>query len=320
MMEINLSTIAKHFQDEGEAWKALESMVWPNGPVCPHCGVINHAYFLKPKNGIRMTRTGKPSYRRLWKCADCKKQFSVLKGTIFEDTHIPLSKWLLAYHLACAGKNGVSAHEIHRELDVTYEAAWFMMHRIRHTFAPTTHKRQLTGTVEADETYIGGVKHGEGSGPQGSGKVPVVTLVERDGEARSQVMKTVTGKNVRKVLGEHIDTASTLMTDESGVYSLGHFMFAEHQTVNHAEHEYARGAAHVNTAEGFFSQLKRSLDGTYHHVSERHLPRYLGEFDYRYSNRKIKDGERTVKAIKKNVGKRLQYRDTAAKPPSVAGN
>ncbi len=156
MDDLTLSKIGKEYQDEEKAWDLIESIRWPSGPVCPHCGVINHAYHIKPRNGPRKTRTGKVSYRKLWKCADCKKQFSVLVGTCFEGSKIPLSKWILGIHLMCAGKNGVSAHELHRQLNISYEAAWFMAHRVRYAFAPVAPQRLLTGTVEADETYVGG--------------------------------------------------------------------------------------------------------------------------------------------------------------------
>lgn len=303
---LTLTTIAKHFSDEHEAYKLVESIRWPNGPICPHCGAVNHAYHLEPKGGERKTRTGKTTYRSLWKCADCRQQFSVLVGTIFEDSHIPLSKWLLAIHLLCAGKNGVSALELSRTLSIAYRSAWFMAHRIRYAMARPPLVDKLQGIVESDETYIGGrVKRADGK-PLAN-KTPVVTLVERNGEARSQVMKQVTGENIRAVLEEHIDTGAALMTDERSIYAGPGTMFTSHETVNHSADEYVRGNAHINTTEGYFSQLKRSLDGTYHHVSERHLERYLSEFDYRYNSRKVKDGERTVEAIRRTTGKRLRY-------------
>jgi transposase-like protein len=309
MAEItNISELAKHFSDEAEAWKLIERIRWPNGPICPHCGVIGTAYYLEPKNGNRKTRTGKESYRRVWKCADCRKQFSVLVGTIFEDSRIPLSKWLLAIHMLCAGKNGVAALELQRTLGVTYKSAWFMAHRIRYAMARPPLVDKLQGIVEADETYIGG----KASGKRGRGaanKTPVVLLVERDGETRAQVMHTVTGANIGAVLREHVDTTTTLHTDELHVYAKPGKDFAAHETVAHGKGEYSRGDVHINTAEGYFSQLKRSIDGTHHHVSERHLDRYLAEFDYRYTTRKMKDGERTELAIRKFAGKRLLYED-----------
>lgn len=307
---LNLSTIAKQFSDEAAAWAFMEATRWPNGPICPHCGSVDHAYYLEPKEGTRATRTGKTTYRRLWKCAECRKQFSVLVGTIFEDTKIPLSKWLLATHMLSAGKNGVAALELSRVLGIGYRAAWFMAHRIRYAMQRPPLSDKLSGTVEADETYIGGKHHGK-RGRGALGKTPVVTLVERDGEARSQVMEHVTGSNLKAVLTDQIAQDAVIMTDTLNVYKPAAADFAAHETVDHGKDEYAKdtpnGRAHINTAEGYFSQLKRSIDGTHHHVSARHLPRYLAEFDYRYNTRKVKDGERTVTAIRQSAGKRLRY-------------
>lgn len=307
---LNLSTIAKQFSDETAAWEYLEQLRWPNGPVCPHCGSIDHAYYLAPKDGQRATRTGKVTYRRLWKCADCRKPFSVLVGTIFAQSHIPVSKWLLGFHLMCASKNGVAALELSRTLGLNYRTAWFMEHRIRYVLARPDGADLLAGAVEADETYLGG-RHPGKRGRGALGKTPVVSLVERSGEVRSQIMPDVTGANIGRVLREQVDAQATLYTDTLPVYRKPGKAFAAHETVNHAKDEFAKdtphGRAHINTAEGYFSQLKRSIDGTHHHVSAKHLHRYVSEFDYRYNMRKVKDGERTVRAIRQAAGKRLQY-------------
>jgi transposase-like protein len=175
--KLTLSKISDHFSDEAEAYGLVERIRWPNGPVCPHCGSM-HAYYLQSKNGQRRTRTGNVTYRRLWKCADCRKQFSVLVGTIFEDSKIPLSKWLLAVHMMTSGKNGVSAHELHRDLGITYKSAWFMAHRIRYAMERPPLVDKLRGTVEADETYVGGRARGK-RGRGAANKTPVLTLVER---------------------------------------------------------------------------------------------------------------------------------------------
>jgi len=305
---LNLATLAKHFSDEHAAWELVESIRWPDGPVCPHCGSDDKSYRLKN----RPKKSSEISPRRLWKCASCRKQFSCLVGTIFERSHVPLSKWLLATHMMCAGKNGVSAHELHRQLGVALKTAWFMAHRIREAMKRDPLAGMLTGTIEADETYIGGKRRGSRRGRPGpdSHKTAVSTLVSRDGEARSQVMERVTGDDLGKVLADNVEPEATLVTDEYAAYRKPGQGFAQHETVNHAQGEYGRGAVTTNTVEGFFSQLKRSIDGTHHHVTRRHLPRYLAEFDYRYSTRDLTDGQRTWRTIQQAGGRRLRYQQT----------
>ena len=315
MEKLNFSVIAKKYSDEAEAYKFLESVRWENGVVCPHCGSVNTAKFISPRHGERTTRNGTKSYRRVWLCGACKKQFSVLLGTIFEDSRIPLSKWLLAIHGLNSDKNGISSHELARKLGITQKSAWFMAHRIREAMTHSPLASKLSGTVEADETYIGGkaenmhkwkreqVIKGRGT----VGKTPVFTIVARGGEVRSQVMKNVTGKHVQSALRANVDPRAALMTDTSTVYPQAGKEFASHETVDHSAGEFVRGAAHVNTAEGFFGQLKPSLRGTYRHVSDKHLNRYLSEFDYRYTTRKTADGNRTLSAIQQAHGKRLTY-------------
>lgn len=238
----------------------------------------------------------------------------MLVGTIFEGSHIPLGKWLLAIHMMCTAKNGVAAYELHRALEITNKSAWFMLHRIRHAigFGPLAEK--LDGVVEVDETYFGpnakNLHADERSGKRGRGtdKIPVVTLVERGGQARSVVVRTVTAKNIGKVLHDNLSKSATLQTDSFPTYkSLGR-NFAKHEAVNHSQGEYVRGTASTNTVEGFFGQIKRSLTGTHHNVSEAHLQQYLGEFDFRYNTRFMVDADRTVEAIRKTNGKRLTYR------------
>ena len=308
-MGLNLATLAKHLTDEAAAWELVESIRWPSGPICPHCHNTDKHYFLEPQSGYRETSTGKRTYRRVWKCASCRKQFSVLVGTVFHGSHIPLSKWLLGIHMMCAGKNGVAAHELHRQLGVTYKTAWFMAHRIRYAMSRSPLGDRLTGTIEADETYIGGKRRGDRRGRPGgaSHKTPVVSLVQRDGEVRSTVVADVTGATLGSILKEHVDPDAVLMTDEYAAYKSPAQGFAAHHTVNHSLGEYDRGTVTSNTVEGYFSQLKRSIDGTHHHVSRDHLHRYLGEFDYRYSTRKTTDGERTAKTIRQAAGRRLTY-------------
>lgn len=314
MTGLALRDITRVFNDEAEAYKLLESIRWPTGPICPHCGSID-AHYIEPKEGPRKTRSGSETQRRVYRCHGCRKQFSVLVGTIFGDSHIPLGKWLMAFHLLCSGKNGVSAHELSRQLGITVKSAWFMAHRIRYAMDRPPLSDKLTGVVEVDETYFGGAaqfmhktdRERRITGRGAVDKIPVVTLVARGGEARSRVMKRVTGENIGKVLHEHISPAAALMTDASTVYPEAGKAFKSHETVDHVVGEYVRGSAYTNTVEGYFSQLKRSVDGTHHHVTEQHLDRYLAEFDLRYSTRKMGDTERTVLMIRKTAGKRLTY-------------
>lgn len=313
---INLSQIAKNFSDEDAAYQVVERIRWPHGPICPHCGVVGSAHYIAPTDGPRKTRTGKETYRRVWRCEDCKQQFSVLVGTIFEDSKIPLSKWLIAIHMMSAGKNGVSALELQRTLGIAYRSAWFMAHRIRCAMdrPPLSNNPKLKGIIEADETYVGGKEKGKRGRPgKESKKTPVVSLIERGGEVRSQTTTDVTGETLGGLLTKHTEPDSRLMTDTFAAYNEPGKAFVSHETVDHSKDEYVRGDVHVNTAEGYFSQLKRSIDGTYHAVSRQHLPRYLAEFDYRYNTRKVPDGERTERAIRQTTGKRLRYREPVAR-------
>jgi transposase-like protein len=314
---IDLPTIAACFSDEADAYKTLEGIRWPDGPICPHCGVIDEATYLEPKNGGRKTNQGKVSPRRVWKCRACKKQFSVTVGTIFERSHIKIHKWLMAVYLMSASKNGVSAHELHRTLKVTYKTAWFMCHRIREAMKREPLAAKFTGTVVADETWIGGKpsnrhrKQRYEDGYNEAHKSVVFSLVHQEtGEVRSQVIPNVQAKTLRSAIEAHVDLPEThLHTDNHHPYIPTGWHAASHGRVNHSMHEYVRDGISTNPAEGYFSQLKRSLDGTYHHVSQEHLGRYLAEFDYRYSTRKMGDGQRTVKTIQQATGRRLTYRD-----------
>jgi transposase-like protein len=306
---MNLVDLAQHFSDEDRARELLEKQRWPEGPVCPHCGEVNNAYRLMP------TGKGKTHVRKgVWKCAGCRKEFTVTVGTIFEDSHIPLHKWLLAYHLLCASKKGMSAHQLHRMLGVTYKSAWFMAHRIRYTMSQEPLSSKLKGVIEADETFIGGKMKGKGCYAARQKKAPVVALVERNGKARSFHFESVTAKNLRPVVKEHIEKGASLMTDDSGLYASIKGHFSSHDVVTHSAGEYVRRegkkVVHTNTVEGFFSILKRGIVGTYHHVGKQHLHRYLSEFDFRYNAREVADGERTQLAVKGVEGKRLMYRDS----------
>lgn len=288
---INLSDIAKHFSDEDSARELLERLRWKDGPTCPHCNAIG-AYKIesKSKSGAR---------KGLWKCATCRKQYTVTVGTIFEASRIPLNKWLLAIHLMCSSKKGMSAHQLHRMLGITYKSAWFMAHRIRYAMSDGLGFTKLNGTVEVDETYVGGKAKNmhrvdRERRIQGRGavdKAPVVTLVERGGRVKSHHMEAVSGKNLKRAMQECIEPTATIMTDESPSYFGVSELFADHQAVNHHKGEYVRKIAHINTAESFHALLKRGVMGTFHHVSKKHLHRYLHEFDFRFNARYISDGE-----------------------------
>lgn len=284
----------KHLNDEQAAYEHLSKIRWPEGPVCVHC---------KSKKVYTLKVAG--TKRVVLKCATCRKQFSATVGTIFERSHIPLSKWFMAFQLMASSKKGMSAHQLHRMLKITYKSAWFLAHRIRHVMKQTPFGGKLGGIVEADETYIGGKSHGVGPI---KGKMPVFALVERGGKVRSFAMPLVNAANLKRAIHDHVDKSSTLMTDEHTSYSKIGKGFADHQTVNHSKKEYVRGNATTNTVEGYFSLLKRGLTGTYHHVSARHLHRYLDEFNFRYNARTVNDAIRNHGAIRATEGKRLQYR------------
>lgn len=296
---------APYFTDENEARLYLERVRWPHGPVCPHCGSEKAHYALKGKEG------SKASVRQgVWKCKECRKQFSVTVGTVFEKSHIPLNKWLLASFLLCSSKKGMSAHQLHRMLDVTYKTAWFMFHRLRYAMDQKGTEK-FPGTVEADETYVGG----KGQGKRGRGaekKTPVFSLVERNGNVRSTPVERVTGLNLKAIIRENVEKSVTIMTDDFKSYKRLRKEFASHGIIRHGIGEYVRGDIHTNTVEGYFSILKRGIIGVYQHVDKQHLHRYLSEFDFRYNGRKSDDAERSVLALCGIEGKRLTYRDSSA--------
>jgi transposase-like protein len=308
---MNLTDLAKNFSSVGEARDFLEKQRWPDGTICPHCGVLGQSYKLSPKEGSKAAvRPG------VWKCSGCRKQFTVTVGTIFEDSHIPLNKWLMAIHLLCASKKGMSSHQLHRMLGVSYKSAWFMTHRIREAMAQQPIEK-LSGTVEVDETYIGGKRRGQGG--QGrpdaySHKTPVVALVQRNGDVRSFKVPNVTGKNMKQLMSGNIQQDANIMTDEFSAYDWVKKHFPNHDIIKHKDRIYSRREngrrINTNTVEGFFSLVKRGIVGTFHHVSRQHLQRYLNEFDFRYNARQIDDGQRTLLAIKGVAGKRLTYRQT----------
>jgi transposase-like protein len=300
---INLNTLP---QDENAAREMLESMRWPNGAVgCPHCGGAD-PYKLTPKAGSS-TRQG------VWKCRECRKQFTVTVGTIFESSHIKLTVWLKAIYLLCSSKKGMSAHQLHRMLGITYKAAWFMAHRLRYAMTQEPFASKLSGIIEADDTYIGARKkrgtQGGRPGPD-SHKSVVMALVERGGRVRAFPIARVTSENLSAAIREHVDIQnSTLMTDSAQQYTVIGREFDRHEVVNHTKDEYVRGDAYTNTVEGFFSLLKRGITGSYHHVGKGHLHRYCDEFAFRYDRRKVTDLERSRSLVLGAEGKRLKYRD-----------
>lgn len=302
---------APRFTDETAARQHLESLHWPNGPVCPHCGSVN---------ATRLE--GKKHRAGLVQCNDCREQFTVTVGTVFERSKVPLNKWLLATHLLCASKKGISGHQMARMLGVTYKTAWFMMHRIREAMRDTDNEPMggYGKTVEADETYVGGkVTNRHASERNGkrlspfSGKEPVFALVERDGRVRSLHLATVNANTLRHALVTNADRGSWLMTDDHSGYKTVGKEYVGHGVVAHSRGEYGRATYfHTNTVENFFSILKRGIVGVYHHVSKAHLHRYCTEFDFRYNTRKLNDYERSEIALIGAVGKRLTYRRIGA--------
>ncbi len=306
--DLTLIQISQRFSTEESARVYFERLRWPHGPVCPHCSNENQQRIYKvTPNPEKRIRAG------LHKCADCLQGFTVTVGTIMEDSHLPLNKWLIAFYMMCASKTQVSALQLQRQLEIgSYRSALFMCQRIRFALMDIEFGKKLDGIVEADETYVGGVKRGMGRRYVGN-KTAVVSMVERGGDVHSQVVEKVSGAVLGRMLKKHVATSAHLNTDESPLYKRSGRMFASHDTVNHSQEEYVRydksgRLAMTNTAEGFFGNSKRSLDGTHHQVSKKYLPFYLAELDFKYNTRKMSDGERTVDAIPKIVGKRLMLR------------
>jgi transposase-like protein len=308
--ELNLITLAQQYSDEDKARALLESLIWPNGPTCPHCKAdgsdCKDVYKITPKSGSK-TRKG------LYKCAACRNPFTVTVGTIFEDSHLPISKWLMAIFILCSSKKSISASQLSRMLKISYKAAWFLNHRLRHAMSPEMPlAKLLTGTVEVDETYIGGKQQGVGSGSKAR-KTPVVALIERSGEARVKVVSHVSARNLGEALHQCVSKDAVVNTDENPSYKKVVKPWKAHHCVNHSLNEYTRknrdgSIATTNTAESFFSLLKRGVIGAWHHVSREHLPKYANEFAFRWNYRDVTDGERMRAAVAVTVGKRLTYK------------
>lgn len=296
-MAINITDPIFHNEDAAQAH--CEASRWNGEPSCPHCG------------SLRVARLKGKTQSVYFLCHECRDKFTVRTGSVMERSHVPLHKWLLAFHLMAASKKGMSAKQMERMLGVTYKTAWFLCHRVREAMdgaAPTGPMGGPGKVVESDEAFIGG-KANKRLSRKVAPKKKVVSLVERDGRARSFHIANIHANNVRSILVTNVDRASTLMTDEARMYWTIGKEFASHGRVLHAGNEFAKkGGTHVNSAENFFSILKRGVIGTYHHWSEAHLHRYLAEFDLRYSTRDMNDGERAAEILKGGIGRRLTYR------------
>ncbi len=335
------SLLEPQFRDEDAAREWLEAKRWPDGAICPHCGLIGEAYRITVKGNIegkteaeiQAMRKAKLRIRRprkgLWACAGCRKQFSVTVKTVFEDSHIPLNVWLYAIHLMSSSKKGISAHQLMRNLGIgQYKSAWFMAHRIRYAMTGEL-PEQMNGIVEADETYVGGKAKNKHKSKRGryvtkpgqraqdriaptADKLAVFSVIQRGGKVHSRHIEKVTADNLTEVINDVVATDAHLMTDTGMLRNKS--TGRKHSLVNHTSDEYVRYEEGVcvstNTVEGYFSLLKRGIMGTYHQVGRKHLHRYLSEFDFRYNNRETTDGERALEALKGFDGKRLTYKTT----------
>lgn len=301
---MNLSTISAFSEEQARDY--FEHIRWPNGPVCPHCGSVESTKL-----------QGKAHRVGLYRCQGCEEQFTATIGTILEDSHLPIRTWLMAFAILCSAKKGCSALQLQRQLGIgSYRSAWHLCHRIRHAMGKEPMKGLLLGAgggdVAVDETYVGGKprkftgRHIQG---RGTSKTPVVALIERGGGARAQVVGDVTAGTLKQIIRENVDKSARIMTDQLRSYSgIGKEFEGGHVAVDHSKGEYARDGLGTNEAEAYFALLKRGLIGSFHHVSKKHLQKYVDEFSYRWDRRKMSDGERTNDAIKSSEGKRLMLK------------
>jgi len=302
--------LTDHIGNEDQARELLESIRWPEGPICPHCGEVNNAGKLTAR-----AESKKPVRKGVWKCYGCLEQFSVTLKTVLEDSHIPLHKWLWCAYLMCASKKSMSAHQIHRMTGISYKSTWFMCHRLRYAMAQNGLGGLFQGVVEIDEAYVGPkAKPRKMWQPFVDKKVPVVSMLERHtGRVRSVAMERVTVKNITPILHANVAKTARIHTDDHPIYTFLAPRYAGHDVVTHTLEEYARREngrlITTNTVEGFFSLVKRGVYGTYHHVGRGYLQQYLNEFDFRYNARKVSDSERTILALKATEGKRLTLRE-----------
>ena len=306
-----------YFHDEAAAFTALEVILWPNGPNCPHCGATDRLNRLQgQKTKASKNHPEGALIHGLWKCYHCRGKFTVRKGTVFEASHLKLHQWFQAAYLLCSSKKGCSSNQLARTLGVTVKTAWFASHRIREAMRAgdlAVPFGSTGGAVEVDETFIG-KKKGVPARAAYHHKMKVLTLIDREtGQARSTVVENLSQRTLGAIMRKNISQEARLMTDEASHYPRLGLEYADHQVVNHRAEEYVRGEAHTNTAEGFFSVFKRGMKGTYQHCAEKHLHRYTAEFDFRYNNRVklgITDMGRTTVALFGAKGKRLLYRDS----------
>lgn len=309
-MELNgITDIARFLTDEAAAQQALADLRWPNGAVqCPLCAGGKKVYEVAYK-----AANGKPSVRKQWKCGACRKKFSVTSGSIFEGSHISVGKWIYAVHSMCTHKKGVSAGQLSRELKITHKSAWFMLHRVREAMLQEPLAGMLgghDGFVELDETYVGGKKknnrHANRTAKAGK-KVAVMTLLDREGDVKTVKVPNVRKETLQALAKPLVDKDAWVITDAHLSYEGLSDHFKGHSTVDHSR-EFVRGLVfHTNFAESYHSLLKRGIVGAFHHVSEKHIGRYLAEFDRRWNTRKQSDGERAVNVIATAIGRRLTY-------------
>jgi transposase-like protein len=291
--------------DELTAVEFFEMQRWGDNPCCVKCGSVAVYKMADAKTGERNSRY-------LWRCRDCKEQYTVRIGTVYEESRLPMRHWAYAFWRACTSKKGVSALEIKRHCQISYKSALFLMNRIRFAMAPDfDNAPPLTGDVEVDETWVGGKPRYKGNNPRGRGtsKLPVFAAVERGGEIRRKVVPDVTGKTLKAAIRQVVDPRARIISDENPSYKgIGKEFTGGHESVCHSAKEYARGDVNTNTAESSFALVKRGIVGVYHNVSQRYLYRYLWQFDFVWNSRKLNDGERTILAVKAAEGKRLTYR------------
>lgn len=298
--------------DEKAAVEFMEKRLWGDTPCCIRCGSVSVYQ-------MRDAATGDRNKRFLWRCRDCKQQYTVRTGTVFEDSRIPIHCWCFALWLMCSSKKGISALQIQRKTGLSYKSAHFMLHRIRFAMAPEPRQEPLFGTIEIDETYIGGKPRYKGVSKRGRGtkKTPVLAMVERGGNVRAKVTPTVNTKIIRRALEQNVSPLSAIMTDDLSAYKGATKGFRSHNIVRHSAGEYVNRKhphIHTNTIESFFAPVKRGMYGNFHSVSKKHLQRYLDEFTFRHNTRRMDDGERVATAIRQSVGRRLTGKELRRRP------